>query len=204
MSPASSDGTLSPRNRRRPVSVARTSASELVATQAPAAMDNAPATATVTPAASTETELPKAAKKPLTAPRISTRPSFSPRKMLRTRAGLSRRSASPITTASSCSNSSSRMLRTAAPRGPFRYVVQTFRYFRTPYTSIASSTRWIAGAPKSRQTRTMRWSFSRRARSRCSTCRSKKSRQKARCRASIGISRSRIDRSSPLATSRRD
>src|SRR5207253_5698274 len=56
---------------------------------------DAMSSATVTPATSTAAELPKAAKKPLTAPRISTRPSFGPRKMSRTRSGLSRRSAPP-------------------------------------------------------------------------------------------------------------
>jgi len=62
---------------------------ELTAIQAPAAIDKAPATATVSPATRTASEFPNAAKKPLTAPRISTRPSFSPRKISRTRAGLS-------------------------------------------------------------------------------------------------------------------
>src|SRR5438309_8041046 len=71
--------TLSPRNRRLATSVVRTSDAELTAIQAPAAIDKAPATDTVSPATRTASEFPNAAKKPLTAPTISTRPSFSPR-----------------------------------------------------------------------------------------------------------------------------
>jgi hypothetical protein len=52
-------------------------------------MESAPATATVIEAMSTAVAFPSAAKKPLTAPRISMSPSFKPRKMLRTRSGLS-------------------------------------------------------------------------------------------------------------------
>ena len=85
---------------------------------APAVIESAPATATVEPAISTVTASPNAPKKPLTAPRISTSPSLSPRKMSRTRWGLIRRAACPVTTASSCLNSSSSTSRTAPPSGP--------------------------------------------------------------------------------------
>ncbi len=95
-------------------------------------MDSAPATATVDPAIRTVVALLNAAKNPLTAPRISTRPSFRPRKMSRTRCGLSRSSAADVTTASSCLNSSSRIPRTAPPSGPPPYCFHTARYFRTP------------------------------------------------------------------------
>src|SRR6059036_1920531 len=79
-------------------------------------MDSAPATPTVKPAVTTATELLKAAKNPLTAPRISTSPSLRPRKRLRTISGLMRGSPpSAVTTMSSCLNSSSSTSRTAAP-----------------------------------------------------------------------------------------
>ena len=95
-------------------------------------MESAPATAVVEAAIRTMTASPKAPKKPLTAPRISTNPSFNPRKMLRIFSGLIFRSVNRVTRTSSCLNSSMRMSLSASPSGPSLYTFQSDRYFRTP------------------------------------------------------------------------
>src|SRR2546427_5500989 len=77
------------------------------------------------------------------------------------------------------------------------------RYLRTPWTSIDSKIRWMAGAPKRRHTARMSASLSRRPRSSRPSSRPKNDCQNAWCRVSTGISSSRTRRRSPGATSRR-
>ena len=60
-----------------------------------------------------------------------------------------RRSSSPITTAPRARTRRAGF-RGAPGRAALPGASHTSRYLRTPYTSIASSTRWIAGAPNSR------------------------------------------------------
>src|SRR5437667_442719 len=74
------------------------------------------------------------------------------------------------------------------------------RYLRTPWTSIDSKIRWMAGAPKRRHTARMSASFSRRPRSSRPSSRPKNDCQNAWCRVSTGISSSSTSRRASFAS----